>query len=159
MHKTFYNISRGQVPQNNSFFPVFVEGGACAVAQWHNGQSKRGRDLAVKNWTWYRNQTAGRADRCVRHSMHGQWTYNSSPWWWSDAAVHRRTDRRRRTPCNSRPAESLYHHTHTHTHTVWVSLPQQMIIFVHRKGRKTHKNRVVTIITLTISNAEHIDRH
>ena len=32
-----------------------------------------------------------------------------------------------------------------------------MIIFIHQKGRRnTHKNRVVTKITLTISNAEHL---
>ena len=33
------------------------------------------------------------------------------------------------------------------------------IIFIYQKGRKTHKNRVVTKITLTISNAEHTDTH
>ena len=35
--------------------PVFVEGGACATAQWHNGQSKPGLcySLQMKHSPWY----------------------------------------------------------------------------------------------------------
>ena len=28
---------------------MFVEGGACAMAQWHNGQSKPGRQCSVEH--------------------------------------------------------------------------------------------------------------
>jgi len=38
-----------------------------------------------------------------------------------------------------------------------------MIIFIHQNGKKTHerkiKNKVITKITLNISNEEHINRH
>ena len=45
MHKTLYNISRGQVPSKHFICfegdaCVFVERGACATAQWHNGHFK-----------------------------------------------------------------------------------------------------------------------
>jgi len=38
MHKTLYNISRGQVPSKHF---IFISNGApvYACAQWHNGQS------------------------------------------------------------------------------------------------------------------------
>jgi len=37
MRKTLYNIFRAQIPSKHF---IFFEGGACAMTQWHSGQSK-----------------------------------------------------------------------------------------------------------------------